>query len=237
MYPAYLDVAFILLTLALYTVAVRAAKGAARRGVVSARVPFRVALGGGTWLLLIGLAASSGAFRDFHAMPPRFAFALVPAFVAMLVIGFSGVALRIAETLPHHAILFAQSFRIAMEWILWDLFRHGAMPRVMSFEGRNFDILVGLSALLLAVLWQRGVSRSRAVLRVWNWVGIAVLALTVSQGLLSAPTPFRQLFEPVSTAIVGEFPFIWLPAFVVQFAFLLHILSLRKLHCEAGEPG
>ena len=228
-YPAYLDVAFVVLALALFTAAVSAAKRAARVGAVPARAPKWVAAGAGFWLIVTGILAQGGFFRDFDAVPPRMLLAVAPAFAAMLALGFSGFAPRIVRGLPHHAILFAQSFRVVMEWILWDLYRHGAMPRAMTFEGRNFDILIGLSAFALAVLWRRGVWRSHIVLRLWNWAGVAILMLTVSQGLLSAPTRFRMIFEPVSNTVIGDFPFLWLPAFVVPFAFLLHILSLRKL--------
>lgn len=234
MYPAYLDATFVILTLGLFTLAVSAVKRAARAGVVSSAARRWVALGGGGWLVLTGVLAQQGYLADFGAMPPRFGLAVVPAFVAMLVLGFSPFAARLAVWLPHHAILYAQSFRIAMEWILWDLTLHGAMPRVMSFEGRNFDLLTGVSALALAVLWQRGVLRSPALLRVWNWGGIGILTLTVSQGVLSTPTRFQVLTDDVPNTLVGLFPFLWLPAFVVPFAFLLHILSLRKLAAAAA---
>jgi hypothetical protein len=234
MYPVYLDIAFVMLTLALFTAAVSAVKRAARAGAVSSRARLGVAAGAGGWLLLTGILAQGGIFRDFDALPPPLALAVAPAFAAMLALGFSPFARRVADTIPQHAILFAQSFRIVMEWILWDLYRHGALPRVMTLEGRNFDLLTGLSALALAVLWRRGRLRSRLALRLWNWAGIATLTLTVSQGLLSTPTRFRMIFDEVPNTIVGGFPFVWLPAFVVPFALLLHILSLRKLRTDAA---
>jgi hypothetical protein len=230
-YPVYLDLLFIALVLALVLNAMAAIRGASPPGL---RTWVRAGAAMGAWLVLTGVLAIGGYFRDFSTAPPRIALAIVPAFLAMLAIAFHPRAMRVALAAPHHWILYTQSFRILMEAILYLLYRNQAMPRVMTFEGRNFDLLTGLSALALAILWQRGWLRSKPVLRVWNWAGIAILALTFSQGFLSAPTPYQLIHEGVDNVVIGAFPFIWLPAFVVPYAFLLHILSLRKLRAERG---
>jgi hypothetical protein len=228
-YPPYLDAAFIVLVFALVGVAVTAVRRAASRGVPLPPQWIWLRLGLLGWLLVTGAAASNGFFADFSTLPPRVALAIVPAFLALLAIGFSPWAGKLSAALPQHGILYVQSFRIVMELILWQLYLSGAMPRVMTFEGRNFDLLTGATALVLAFLWQRGKLRSPRLLVAWNVMGIAILALTVSQGFLSAPTRFQLIHDEVDNVLIGGFPFIWLPAFVVPFAFLLHILSLRKL--------
>jgi hypothetical protein len=231
-YPPYVDVLFIVLVFALVGVSVSAIRAAAARGAPLPPYWLGLRLGLLGWLLLTGVVASSGFFSDFSTLPPRVALAIAPAFVALLALGFSPWAGRLALALSHSGILYVQSFRIVMEAILWLLVQNQAMPRVMTFEGRNFDLFTGVTALILAVLWQRGLLRSKPLLVAWNWAGIAILALTVSQGLLSAPTRFQLIHEEVDNVLIGGFPFIWLPAFVVPFAFLLHILSLRKLRGE-----
>jgi hypothetical protein len=231
-YPPYIDASFIVLVFALVAVAVSAIRRAASRGTPLPRYWLLLRLGLLAWLLATGAVASTGFFADFSTLPPRVSLAIVPAFVAMLAIGFSPWAGRLAAALSHQGILYVQSFRIVMEAILWLLYQNQAMPRVMTFEGRNFDLFTGVTALLLAFLWQRGLVRSKPLLVAWNFAGIAILALTVSQGLLSAPTRFQMIREDVENVLIGGFPFIWLPVFVVPFAFLLHILSLRKLRGE-----
>jgi len=231
-YPPYVDALFLVLVFALVGLGVTAIRRAAGRGAQLPRQWLWLRLGLLAWLFVTAASASSGYFSDFLTMPPRIALAIVPAFLAMLAIGFSPWAGRLAEVLPHAGILYAQSFRIVMEAILWLLYLHQAMPRVMTFEGRNFDLLTGASALILGILWQRNVLRSRTVLIAWNWAGIAILSLTVSQGFFSAPTRLQLIHEEVDNVLIGGFPFIWLPTFVVPFAFVLHILSLRKLRAE-----
>ena len=233
-YSPYIDALFIVLVFALVGVAVSAIRRAAGRGVPLPPYWLGLRLGLLGWLLLTAAIASSGFFSDFSTLPPHLTLAIAPAFLAMLALGFSPWAGRFALGCSHPGILYVQSFRIVMEIILWLLYQDEAMPRVMTFEGRNFDLFTGVTALILAVLWQRGLLRSKPLLVAWNWAGIAILALTVSQGLLSAPTRFQMIHEEVDNVLIGGFPFIWLPTFVVPFAFLLHILSLRKLRAEEG---
>jgi hypothetical protein len=99
----------------------------------------------------------------------------------------------------------------------------------LTFEGRNFDILVGLTALPVAWLCfaRRAGPRLGAV--VWNVAGIAILANIVIHALLSAPTPFQVLRTEPPTTIIATLPYIWLPGFLVPLALSLHVASLRTL--------
>ncbi|MCX6020617.1 MAG: hypothetical protein NTZ05_02600, partial [Chloroflexi bacterium] len=95
----------------------------------------------------------------------------------------------------------------------------------------------GLTAPLAAylILTRRALPRWTAV--VWNVFGMLLLFNIVIRALLSAPTPFRVFFEEPSNTIVGTLPFIWLPAFVVPFALLMHVLSLRQLLTLPAQKG
>jgi len=46
---------------------------------------------------------------------------------------------------------------------------------------------------------------------------------------LSAPTPFRMIATDPPTTFIGSAPYIWLPAFLVPLAWVLHGISLRQL--------
>ncbi|HKW91279.1 MAG TPA: hypothetical protein VJX92_05220, partial [Methylomirabilota bacterium] len=123
----------------------------------------------------------------------------------------------------------AQSFRIVVEIVLWRLAVAGVAPEVMTFTGRNVDILVGLSAPVVAYacfvrrLW------SERVAVWWNLAGIVVLLNVVLHAQLSAPTPYRLIVVEPPPTFIGALPYIWLPAFLVPLAWLLHLLSLRQL--------
>ncbi|MFY7999641.1 MAG: hypothetical protein ACOVSW_13665, partial [Candidatus Kapaibacteriota bacterium] len=117
---------------------------------------------------------------------------------------------------------------IAMEIILWQLFLAGIIPVQMTFEGRNFDILVGLTAPIVAWLLARK-KMPRTALIVWNWASMAILLNIVIVAVLSTPVPFRVFMNEPANTVILSFPFVWLPTVVVPIAFLGHIASLRQI--------
>lgn len=180
------------------------------------------------WLALSGLLAAFGALANFEAFPPHVAFVILPAMIAILVIAFRRDTGPLLDRVPGDALIAFQVFRVAMELILWRLARAGVIPASMTFEGRNYDILVGLTAPFIAwLLARRMVSPGPVIF--WNVFGIAVLANVVFIGFLSAPTRYRQFFEGPPNEMIASFPFVWLVSFVVPLAFLGHLLSIRQL--------
>jgi hypothetical protein len=120
------------------------------------------------------------------------------------------------------------SFRVVVELFLWELFREGRVPVQMTFEGRNFDILVGLSAPVMAWAVARGAVSSR-VLTVWNLAGLALLANIVIIANTSAPGPLHLNWQGPPSTFLAEPPWIWLPAFLVPLAFFGHFASLQQI--------
>jgi hypothetical protein len=124
-----------------------------------------------------------------------------------------------------------QSFRILIEIQLLWLFKDGLLPKLLTFEGRNFDILIGLSAPVVAWYVHREHRADRGCPRlvaVWNILGLCLLTNVVVHGILSMPTAFQVFTEPPGNVVMALFPWIWIPTFVVPLAYLLHILSLRR---------
>jgi hypothetical protein len=105
---------------------------------------------------------------------------------------------------------------------------HNAMPQIMTFEGRNFDIFVGITAPLIAWLFRKNIIGNTGIL-LWNWAGIAILSVVIVHGVTSVPSRF-QIFSTVpENTFMTYVPFVWLPAFLAPFAMFLHGLSLRNL--------
>ncbi len=116
-----------------------------------------------------------------------------------------------------------------MEAILYVLVEQQRLPTMMSFHGSNFDGLVGISAPLVAFgLWKWG-TKFRRIAIAWNIFGLAILVNTVVHGVLAVPTVLQVYFTDPSNTLMAEFPWIWLPAFVVPCALLGHILSIKQL--------
>ena len=203
--------------------AARAVGPGAARGVRLAGV----AMAG--WLALSAVLADRGFFEDFYALPPHMLLAVGPPLLAALALTASGRLDPLLAAMPPSWPVGAQAFRIVVEIVLWRLAVAGVAPEIMTFTGRNVDILVGLSAPVVAyACFVRRVWPVR-VARWWNWAGIVILLNVVLHAQLSAPTRFRVFETEPATTFIGDLPFIWLPAFLVPLAWALHAVSLRQL--------
>jgi hypothetical protein len=99
----------------------------------------------------------------------------------------------------------------------------------MTFEGRNFDILSGITAPFVYWLAFRSGKINRPLLIIWNVFALLLLINIVVHAFLSFPTPFQQLAFEQPNRGVQYFPFIWLPTIVVPIVLFSHLASLWQL--------
>jgi len=181
------------------------------------------------WLALTGMLAERGFFDDFQSIPPRLVLALGPPLLTLLALTFSRRIAPLLAALPPAWPVAAQTFRIPVEIVLWRLAVAGVIPELLSFTGRNVDILVGLTAPVVAyACFVRRAWPARVAVW-WNWAGIVILLNVVVHAQLSAPTPWRLFETDPPTTFLADWPYIWLPDFLVPLAWLLHAVSLRQL--------
>jgi hypothetical protein len=181
------------------------------------------------WLALTGMLAERGFFDDFQSIPPRLVLALGLPLLTLLALTFSRRIAPLLAALPPAWPVAAQTFRIPVEIVLWRLAVAGVIPELLSFTGRNVDILVGLTAPVVAyACFVRRAWPARVAVW-WNWAGIVILLNVVVHAQLSAPTPWRIFETDPPTTFIADWPYIWLPDFLVPLAWLLHAVSLRQL--------
>jgi hypothetical protein len=191
----------------------------------------RAALAGSLgWVALTGALAASGLL-SFESRPPTMVALLFAMFALVLVLGRSALGLRLAQGLPLALLVGFQGFRVAVELLMHRAYVEGLMPVQMSYEGRNLDIVSGLTALVVAgALWLGGSAPwTRWLAGAWNVLGIALLANIVGVAMLSAPTPLRRFFNEPANTWVCRLPWVWLPAVFVACAALGHVLLTRRL--------
>jgi hypothetical protein len=180
------------------------------------------------WFHLTGILAARGFFQNFTTLPPHLLFALLtPAIVFAI---YSIASKRLPQTLLQTSatwLIAFQLFRILVELILWRGYKLGVVPIQMTFDGRNLDILIGLTAPLAAWIYHRSRSTTFAIL--WNVAGLASLLNIVVVSVLSMPTPLRRFLNDPPNTLLTHFPFIYLPAVLVPAAYIAHLLSLRQL--------
>jgi len=119
--------------------------------------------------------------------------------------------------------------RIIVELVLLLLFIYKKVPGILTFEGRNFDIISGITAPVIFYLGFVKKTISPRIILVWNFVCLALLFNVVGNAVLSAPLPFQQFaFDQPNIAIL-YFPFVWLPAFIVPAVLFAHLTAIRQL--------
>jgi hypothetical protein len=181
------------------------------------------------WVALLGLLSLRGVFGDFQSLPPRiFPALLVPLIAGSLFLRSAAGRELLARTPPQWPV-YAQSFRVVMEIILWLLFLQHRVPAIMTFEGRNVDILIGLTAIPVGYLcFVRKIWAPRVALW-WNVAGVLILLNVVAHAQLSTPSPFRVFVTDPPVTFIAYWPYILLPGFLVPLAWLLHAASLIQL--------
>lgn len=180
------------------------------------------------WLAVTWLAAASGLLAIFDRMPPPLLPLMGVTWLLSTALAFSSLGTVLARELPVAALVGFQSFRVPLELILHRLGRDGVLPVQMTYDGMNFDILTGLSAIVLA-LWASYGRPPRAVVAAWNAAGLLLLLVIVTIAVLSAPLPFRVFMNEPANTIVTTTPFVWLPTVLVQAAWIGHLLLFRRL--------
>src|SRR6185436_9582312 len=124
------------------------------------------------WVGLLTILSSKGFFSDFSKLPPRPALAILMPLPIIMLIAFSKTGTRLLQTVPSHWLVFMQSFRIVVEFLLLFAFMAGKLPVQMTFEGRNFDVLTGVLALPVGYLLARKKSYASKLGIAFNIIGI-----------------------------------------------------------------
>ena len=180
------------------------------------------------WLVATAILAYNGFFQDFDAVPPlTFAVGVWP-FLALTLI-YLLFFRRFVDRMPLTVLTLIHVIRIPVELCLLWLYQSGQIPVEMTFEGRNFDILSGISAPIIYFLAFRGERANRWLLFVWNLAALLLLANIVTIAVLAFPSPFQMIGLNQPNIGVTYFPFIWLPAVIVPIVFFCHMTSMWKL--------
>ena len=175
------------------------------------------------WLSITGALAYSQALSNFQRVPP-----LLPLCILIAIGSVTAIAFTLREEIPLSWLIGYQAFRIPVEIFLHLGFLAGFVPVQMTWHGRNWDILTGLSALPIAWLASRNALPLWAA-HLWNAVGFALLLNIMTVAFLSFPTPLRQFHNDPANVFVTQLPFVWLPTILVPAAWFGHFALFRRL--------
>lgn len=223
--PGYVSVTFVLTTFLTVGFLVYAVRQAIFKTKIAKILIFLIPV----WLVFQAILSLSGFYLVTDSLPPRlFSVAVLPAF-ALIILLLVFERNNFVARLSLKTLTLLHVIRIPVEIVLLWLFLSGKVPQLMTFEGRNFDILSGLTAPIVAWLAFRNGKTNRPLLIVWNFFALLLLINIVVNAFLSIPSPIQQFAFDQPNRAVLYFPFIWLPAAVVPIVLFSHLASLWQL--------
>ena len=227
-----LPIALALLFVTGIVVAWRRTGASVRRTVI---VGIAAMLGIALWMAVTCGLALLGVL-SFPPAPPTMIVLVMVIVLLSVGLGVTRVGTRLSTGLPLAVLVGVQGFRLPLELMMHRAYTSGIMPVQMSYSGLNFDIITGILAIVVAVLYASGRGGLRAV-RIWNWLGVLLLINVLVIALLSAPTPFRVFHNDPPNVWITQAPYVWLPAVMVALAILGHTVIFRSLRRQLdGSP-
>jgi hypothetical protein len=191
------------------------------------RVMLITVIASAVWMSVTWRAAESGVLRLWDATPPPFAVLVVGILGVTAALACTAYGRRLALGLPLWVLIGIQGFRLPLELAMHAMYERGVMPEQMSYSGRNFDIVTGITALMVAWLVRSGRVGRRVVL-MWNVLGLLLVLNVVTVGILSTPR-FRLFGDARLNVFITYPPFVWLPAVMVLAALAGHLIVFRAV--------
>lgn len=180
------------------------------------------------WAAVFTGVGVSRFFLEVKVLPPRFVFMIGPAILIMILFFVTQKGRAIIDSMDLKALTLVHVVRLPVEIVLFALAVHKTIPELLTFEGRNFDIIMGITALPIG-WWIFTKGASRKILLAWNIIGVILLLNVVIHGILSVPFPFQQFGLDQPNIAMLHAPYLLLPGLIVPVVMFSHLVAIRKL--------
>jgi hypothetical protein len=182
-----------------------------------------------TWLGLQAIISLPGFYTVTETTPPRFLLLVCPPLLLIIGLFITAKGRHFIDGLDINILTVLHIVRIPVELVLFWLFLNKKVPQLMTFEGRNFDVLSGLTAPLIFYFGLKRKKIDKRIILLWNFICLGLLINIVVNGILSAPLPFQRFaFNQPNIALL-YFPFVWLPCCIVPLVLFSHLATIRQL--------
>jgi hypothetical protein len=196
---------------------------------ISMPVAQKILWGSLAWLGLQGAIMATGFYLKTDTLPPRFALAIVPTLIAIVYFFNNKSSANIISQLSLKDLTLIHVCRIPVELGLFWLYQSHEIPQIMTFEGYNFDVFSGLTAIPMTLYAFQNDTIKRTPLLLWNIVCLILVCIIVALAILSVATPIQQFGFDQPNIGVLKFPFGWLPAFIVPVVLFSHFAAIKQL--------
>lgn len=216
--PHYLNLAFVLITITTVVLFYSATNKNKKALVVIL-----------CWLVLQGILSFVGFYSIENIHPLRMVSTFVPTLILIAFVVLSKRTSNFIQSLDLAKLTLLHTIRIPVELALYTLFVYHTIPEIMTFEGRNYDILAGITAPIIyyAAFYKKQLSKD--LLLAWNFISLFLLLNIIIYAVLSLELPFQQFGLDQPNRAIRYFPFIWLPAVIVPIVLFAHLATITRL--------
>lgn len=216
--PIYLSLAFILISLTTIAIFYQASHHS------------KLAAG---LLLLWALAQALFAYFGFYSAAnfslPRMFVVMGPPLLLIVILFLTKKGRIFIDGLDIAQLTLLHTIRVPVELVLYLLFMYHAIPEIMTFDGRNYDLLAGITAPFIFYLGFRRNMISKDLLLAWNFISLFLLLHVLVYAILSLELPFQQFGMDQPNRAIRYFPFVWLPSIIVPIVLFSHLVCIRRL--------
>lgn len=181
------------------------------------------------WFSYLFLLSNTETLTIF-TLPPRFVlFLLIPLVLICVIFYRKNLNNPVFTTMPLTWTVYYQTFRIIVEILILYTFYKGIMPKEASFEGYNFDVIMGLTAPFVGFF----LTKNHRVLKIWNMIGILMILIVVI--IVGTGAYFPSVWgesKPIVSAELLTMPYLLLAGFLAPSAIFIHTVSLIQLRSK-----
>jgi len=182
-----------------------------------------------SWFVLTGALSFLGAYGGGQASVPTIELGImVPLIIGFILLWRSQTLRRVVDATPQEWIVGVQIYRV-MGAIFLTLMSAGLLPPQFALPAGWGDITIGVLSLVIATAFARGAKGTPILVGLWNVFGLLDLAVALTMGFLTSPSPVQLFALDAPNKLISIFPLVLVPVFAVPVAILLHAASLMKL--------
>lgn len=180
------------------------------------------------WYSLVYFLGNMGFWAQSLLIVPFIAIGFITLFFWLRFLYKMPFLQNIASSIPVHWLVAVQVFRFMGIGFL-SFYALGLIPGEFALPTGWGDVLVGVTAVPVAILlWMKQAFAKKLAIW-WNYLGIADLTMALILGNITFPRPIQMLHTTPDNLLIALYPLVMVPLFAVPLSLLLHMFTLRIL--------
>ena len=175
------------------------------------------------WICMQTFLSLSDRHTPTKSLLPIFPLITIPPTLLVVVLFFTKKGNQFVSSINIKTLMIVHFVRVLVELGLFCLAVYKVVPELLTFEGRNWDILIGISAFAIYYFGFVRTKLKKSAILVWNIIGLAFLVNVIFNTVYIV-----LVLKPLNFAL-GYFPFFLLPSLIVPLVMFSHFASIKQI--------